>query len=59
MSKDDDFEEKKEDFEQGVEDFPEDAARWTGEAVCILTLRLFMRLLSWRLLGLICVIGRH
>jgi hypothetical protein len=57
MSKDDDFEEKKEDFEQGVEDFPENAARWTGEAVCILDI--IHALLSWRLLGLICVIGRH
>jgi len=43
MSKDDEFEEKKDDFEQGVEDLPENAARWTGEAVCILTLILFMR----------------
>ncbi|KAL2845221.1 hypothetical protein BJY01DRAFT_183657 [Aspergillus pseudoustus] len=29
----DEFEEKKDDFEQGVEDLPENAARWTGEAV--------------------------
>ncbi|KAI9373787.1 hypothetical protein BJX61DRAFT_541455 [Aspergillus egyptiacus] len=29
----DSFEEKKDDLEQDVEDFPEDAARWTGEAV--------------------------